>query len=67
MKNSTGQANLRTELDAEADAGDRYLVYAPIENELSGPYFVCKICNRNRREACRQPWGIRENLALSET
>ena len=24
------------ELDAEADAGDRYLMHAPIENKLSG-------------------------------
>ena len=24
------------ELDAAADAGDRYLVHAPIENKLSG-------------------------------
>jgi hypothetical protein len=29
------------ELDAAAEAGDRYLVQAPIENELFGLWFQC--------------------------
>jgi hypothetical protein len=46
------------ELDAAADAGDRYLVHAPIENERAASDFVCEFRNKNRDRGPEQSFNL---------